>query len=160
MNGRVIDLQRRREAIREDERDFARTMRELNAINENVRSSERLALMKTARRLLANDPEIVAERAGWLFAGQFGRGAQLAALAIVDGRSPDRLFDLVRMTLALDDRVPFDITEYVWDDMPLAQQRRVRSLAEREISQEIDRMVRESDLRRPKRTLRDRARTR
>ena len=80
------------------QRERARAVGQLNALSSNPLSDRQQARAEYHEAL--KSPELVAERAEWLLAGNYGEGAYIIARAIVEGSNRNNKVAQLSQTIA------------------------------------------------------------
>lgn len=115
-------------------------MREVQSFQKDLREAERLPLSERKANLerftetLQRDPELVAERIGWLLNGSYGRGAYTKAMQVANSPRMNQGAWLVQTVAALEWGVPLRMTAQAWHTLSAAQRKNLERLVQREIS--------------------------
>ena len=127
-------------------RDIAYEQRELANAARNEREVERapLAERKEAQeaffQAIKHNPEIVAERVGWLLDGQYGMGPMLQARNVTKRMNRPALYS--QMIAVLDHNCPRAMAVAAWKKLSSKEQAKLQSLIETVI-EEFDASQRE-----------------
>ena len=114
---------------RREVEDFQRQMREV----ERLPLSERKENAQEFAEVLHRDPELVAERIGWVLNGSYGRGAYTKALQVARSPRMNQGAWLVQTVAALEWSVPTRMTAQAWHTLSAAQRKNLERLVQREI---------------------------
>lgn len=123
--------------VSRETQDYER--REVESFQRQLREVEKLPLSErkeNAQRFaedLHRDPELIAERVGWLLNGSYGRGAYTKAMQMARSPRMNQGAWLVQTTAALEWRVPPRMTAQTWHTLSAAQRSNLERLVQREI---------------------------
>ena len=123
--------------VSRETQDYER--REVESFQRQLREVEKLPLSErkeNAQRFaedLHRDPELIAERVGWLLNGSYGRGAYTKAMQMARSPRMNQGAWLVQTTAALEWRVPPRMTAQAWHTLSAAQRSNLERLVQREI---------------------------
>ena len=95
--------------------------------------ADRRAAQKAFREAMASDPELIAERVGWLLAGNYGYGSYKEALRAVQSPRLDKVEWLLTRTAALEWRCPIGMALEAYRTLTKTQKAVLVKLVEREI---------------------------
>jgi hypothetical protein len=73
-------------------------------------------------KAMSSDPELVAERVGWVLNGSYGYGAYLLSGEVARNKRMNRPANLVQMAGILEWLQPEETTRKIWNSMDKAQQ--------------------------------------
>lgn len=73
---------------------------------------------------MRSDPDIIGERIGWLFSGEFGFGAQRAAISVLhSGGRSNKAAQLTQMIAALDFQCPVTMSAKSWKKLSAGEKK-------------------------------------
>lgn len=124
MNSRIPSQQ---EYENREAREFQRQLSEAEKNPDKRADAERF------REALASDPALVAERVGWLIAGNYGYGAMQAAKRVLGQKRMNRAAWLVQVTGAVEWSVPPRLVAAAWKKLSGPQKEALVRAVEREV---------------------------
>ena len=141
-NGKVTNLaafRKKKEAVSMSRETQAYEQREVADFQRQLREVEKLPLRERKENALNitealhNEPELVAERVGWLLNGSYGRGAYTQAQRVARSPRMNQSAWLVQTVAALEWSVPPRMTAQAWHTLSAGSRRHLESLIQREI---------------------------
>lgn len=115
-----------------EQREVTSFQRELREV-ERLPLSERRENLREFTEVLQRDPELVAERIGWLLNGSYGRGSYTKAMQVANSPRMNQGAWLVQTIAALEWQVPQKMTAQAWHTLSGAQRSNLEWLIQREI---------------------------
>jgi len=120
--------------------DQAYNAKELGRANTHIQQLQKAPLearKESAKEwydAISTDPQIVADRIGWLFSGNYGYGEMLLAQRILaQGKGANKVAALSLLIAALEWMTPSREAIAMWKKLSAAQQRALKSVIEKEI---------------------------
>ncbi len=122
---------------------------EMNEISRHHKAIEEIERTPLAERKesakefaadLAANPELVAQRVGWLIDGNYGQGSCTAAWQIITAPRLNRIAALSILIAALEWRCPSAMARKVWKGLTADQQAKIDGLIKKEIEDAEERV--------------------
>ena len=117
-------------------REFHSFMKDMKEV-EKLPLGERKANARDFALTLHNDPELVAERVGWLLNGSYGAGSYAQAQQVARSPRMNQAAWLVQTVAALEWHVPPKMTIAAWKTLSMAQRTKLDRLIKKEIKDEL-----------------------
>lgn len=130
--------------MRRDPANEAYEAREFHSFMKDVKSVDKLPLAErkeNARifeQTLHKDPELIAERIGWLLNGSYGYGSYQEAQKVARSPRMNQGAWLVQTVAALEWQVPPKMTIAAWHTLSAAQRTKLDRLIKKEIKDELE----------------------